>query len=1212
MKKNKFFTILLILLFLSFTTPRDKIELIHADRLSQKIINDVLIKILEGNVELRKDKIILKCKKITWYENQNFLILEDSILIKDDKNILKSEVVEYYTEKEIIKAFKNPILISEDNRLTADTIIYFLEEKVAKAEGNVKIENKNRIITTNFIEYYTQEKLAKSNTETHLLDTDRNTHLISDSLVYNYIDKTIQAYKNPILIKLDSLGNQVFRLNAQFIEGNEDSNRFISFKNVKIIKDNIVSTCDTAEYYGEIEKAVLKGNPLIRQKRRLIKGDIINFYLQKNKIHKIIARDDASIESKGFAYLPSKGDTLTERDTVTTYDKLSGEKIEIFLKGNKLDSVIVKTMAISYFNITEDSVIKGLNVTSGDSIIIKIKDDTVDRIWVMGGCQGNFTPHETNEQVDTTVYYYANKIYHTLNNRISILSQYARMIYGDMTLEAGEIKIDWDNNLLTAYPIYSDSTDTLTNIPTFVQKGQEPIYGEILNYNIKTQKGKVIKGRAKMAEGFYSGEKINKEGKNIFYVSSGYYTTCDLEKNPHFYFKSKKMKIIHRDKVIAKPIILYIHNIPLLGIPFGVFPDKKGKRHSGWIMPSYGESANTGGFIRGLGYYWAVNDYFDAKITTNFYDKYGITTELLLRYAVRYKIKLSSIDLMYTNNFLSYFPERKWSIRISHHQVLSPTSSLIINGMFVNDDSYYKKYSLDKNRRLQQNIVSNATYSKRWTGTPFSLSANLREERYLLAKEKIKKPPSGTRQRINYIRRNLPNISLNYNSTQLVKGGKTATGKWYNNIYLSFNTKLRSYKNVYYESVEADSAYLWKERIEKSGYLNTNASLSSSQKIFKYISTNQSISLKFDITPEYYLPLLDSAGNFLHKDGKIVSRKVTNNKARLWGSMSFGASTKLYGIFPYRIGPIRAIRHIITPGMSFSYTPDFSKEFFGINLGYFKIDKSLNKFDIFSSTPIGPTPSRETKSLNFSLSNLFQGKIKRNDKEDVVELLTTSTSGSYNFTADSLKLSQISTSIRSDLTKKLNLNISLTHDLYKYENKRINKINTNRYGVPGPRLTQLNVSSSFKFSDVTFEGLKSDYDKEDTAITSLDTSGAGNLTKVDSKSNKLFNANFHLKFSLNKFNPNNPIKRFWLSGNISFKIFNKWRVGYSTDIDLVNKKFVSHSIQISRDLHCWEFYFSWVPTGYGKQYYLRINVKSSTLRDLKYEERGGRLRSYGL
>jgi len=307
-----------------------------------------------------------------------------------------------------------------------------------------------------------------------------------------------------------------------------------------------------------------------------------------------------------------------------------------------------------------------------------------------------------------------------------------------------------------------------------------------------------------------------------------------------------------------------------------------------------------------------------------------------------------------------------------------------------------------------------------------------------------------------------------------------------------------------------------------------------------------------------------------------------------------------------------------------SYRPDFTKEIFGWNPGYIEtgLDSAGNErtYDPFSGTLLGSTPSGESRSMTFSLSNIFQAKTKRGDEEKKLDLFTMNFSTSHNFAADSLRWSPISTSIRTQLSKNLALNISASHDLYAYRNRRVNEWNDEWHGIPVPRLTNVSASTGFAFSGRRFGIMKMTSDAPDT--TTLNDDLLGTVDTDDERSdqfsersqgNELWNANFSLRYSLSRSNPAIKTESFFMTANVKLNLSSKWKIGWNASFDLMQKAMVSQRFQITRDLHCWQLSFNWTPSkySYASQYNLTINVKSPTLRDLKYEERGGRSSGFG-
>ena len=211
-----------------------------------------------------------------------------------------------------------------------------------------------------------------------------------------------------------------------------------------------------------------------------------------------------------------------------------------------------------------------------------------------------------DEGVDTTISYWADDIDFDVESGITTLTGHARIHYKGMMLSAAWIKVDWDNDLMTAGgtqdTIYTDSTETEIDTifwvgqPIFANQtltGTETMNGDHILYNYRTKKGRVLKGRTQYLDGYYWGDRIKRIEEETFFIQHGNFTTCDQEDDPHYQFRTRDMKMIYNDKVVAKPIVLYFSTVPVAIVPYGIFPNKRG-RHSGILIPYYGETAASG------------------------------------------------------------------------------------------------------------------------------------------------------------------------------------------------------------------------------------------------------------------------------------------------------------------------------------------------------------------------------------------------------------------------------------------------------------------------------------------------------------------------------------------------------------------------------------------------------------------------------------------
>ncbi|MFQ5863724.1 MAG: putative LPS assembly protein LptD, partial [bacterium] len=339
--------------------------------------------------------------------------------------------------------------------------------------------------------------------------------------------------------------------------------------------------------------------------------------------------------------------------------------------------------------------------------------------------------------------------------------------------------------------------------------------------------------------------------------------------------------------------------------------------------------------------------------------------------------------------------------------------------------------------------------------------------------------------------------------------------------------------------------------------------------------------------------------------------------------LSVSANTKLYGTFFPNIGPIKALRHVMTPTLSFSFQPDFSTSFWGYFQTLQDTSGKVIKRDRFGGTPAG-----EQKSLSFSVSNLFQMKLGEGEKEKKIDLFNLNFSGGYNFAADSLKMQNLSTSFRANPRRNLGINMSMNHSFYEFDTdagKTVNKLLLNTRGFFNVlRLTQFRVDARWTLSGrqkstqpavggpssspavPQSEPLKIEQIDQTQLPSEGDISDRFEPESAFSAFDIPWRATISFSYSVNKFNPARPTRNAYIDlSNVEVQLTKKWRIGYRLRYDIENGKIADQRISFHRDLHCWEAQFNWSPSGIGRGFYFRINIKAPHLRQIKIEQRGG-------
>jgi hypothetical protein len=787
----------------------------------------------------------------------------------------------------------------------------------------------------------------------------------------------------------------------------------------------------------------------------------------------------------------------------------------------------------------------------------------------------------------------------------------------------------YDSLQVSLYSILLDSSDTgrdsifWRGLPK-MRDADQTIDGDKMFYNIKSRKGCVIEGDTKYEDGFCHGTTIKKVDEDVLNIRTGYYTTCDSD-HPHYHFWSRDLKLVVKDKVIARPVVLHFGPVPVMIIPFAIFP-ARGGRNSGVMIPTYGESASQGRYFRDLGYYWAPNDYMDVKGMLDFYELYGTKMYGNARYVKRYTfngiVSGSMINMNYNNKVT-----RRWDVKGDHRHVLSPSSTLNMSGEYQSDASYQKDLSSNPYDRMKREMNSKATYSKNWPGTPYSGSINISHNEQLTSGEVTQWLPQ-----VSFSRQNLPIIPQ-------TEGEDADEASWYNKIYFKYDAsgKLRktvsSQKVIYTEMTPTDTFKVTEYHKDpwryKSG-VQHRISFTGSQDVLEYFTMSPSIGY----TEDWFDEWLEWQRT---EDGRIDSIKHEEYIARRTFSASMGLSTTLYGLFKPGIFGIEALRHKVDPSLSLTYSPDFSEPYWNYYDKFWDYSAHRDiKKDKFQGNLYSSTPSNESMTLSMGVGNLFQYKRVKDEEEIKGDLFDLTLNTSYNFAADSLHWSNLTSSLgcrpkiggeEGGMLSGVSLSLRGSHSFYAQEadpvSGRLTTIDKPASGFM--RLINYDAGLSFKLSNgsVSQSGIDSGYDSYNP-YTGVDSFGketdewgstlAENTElkpQVETETEKPgfsipWDAGFNFNYSENHNDPDNIIRNTTGSMRLSSDVTENWNISYSTGFDFIRKVVTHGSINIRRDLHCWEGTLSWNVIGAGKGYYLRIGIKSPQLKDVKVEKQKGR------
>ena len=827
-------------------------------------------------------------------------------------------------------------------------------------------------------------------------------------------------------------------------------------------------------------------------------------------------------------------------------------------------------------------------------------------------------------EIETTINYSAkDSIFYDLKSQKIKLYGNSKIDYGEINLEAYEILVDWNDKTLDANYL-TDSTGKKIGKPIF-SEGNQSYETDKITYNFDSRKAKIKGIVTQLDDAYMQGEDVKKNEEDELFISHAMYTTCNLEE-PHFHISSGKIKVIPGKKVVSGPFHLKFGDVPTpLGFIFGMFPQPK-KKVSGLIMPNYGEEKRRGFYLRDGGYYFAVNDHIDLRLTGDVYSKgsYGMT--LGSSYKKRYsysgnlrfnynKSKLGDFENPSTSNDFSF----SWS----HTPDAKGKSSRFSSSVNFQTNSYNQNKNLvysDFNESINAQFNSNISYTKTFKGSPFNLSANLRHSQNVQTKK---------------VNLTLPDVSYNmsriYPFKNLGKLGKTALGKI--SISHRFNGKIELTNGSVGNSLSGlnilNSSNNFSEQIDFN-MDNLNSIIDRSKIGGKHtipISTSFNLLKYFTVSPSvnyneiWYFKKLSYNYNEL-EDG--IEIDTTNSFQRAWSySSAFALSTRIYGTVFFKKGKIKAIRHVISPEISMSFSPDFTKPKFGyyenVQINSEGDTKLLSKYEnfLFGSPRIG-----SSASMNFYIGNNLEMKVV--DKNDTISgtrkikiFDNLSFSSSYNFLADSFRLAPVRFSTRTSFFKRLiNLSVSGNIDPYTF---KLDSISENSSGIKNVyqrrvdelayknnqgigSLAYINMSLGFRFSAKDFRS--EDEEEKDSSFGTreeLDYINSNIAEYIDFNVPWSINASYNLNRRKLGFRDPTITQTLTFSGDVS--ISEKTKISFRSGYDFKFKMLTQTSINATRDLHCWRINFSWVPFGRFQSYNLSINAVSALLQDLKLEKR---------
>lgn len=846
----------------------------------------------------------------------------------------------------------------------------------------------------------------------------------------------------------------------------------------------------------------------------------------------------------------------------------------------------------------EDTTGKDTVLRMADSMLTSKRVDTLDY---------KISKDTLSAQID---YKASDSIVMVIPTRNITLYNKADAKYQGTELTADHIVYDQDRNVVVAKP----GVDTAGNpigLPKIVQTDNTMTSDSII-YNIKTQKAITQGTVTNSGDMFVHAEKMKKVTPEVYFGWRGVFTTCDLD-TPHFAFRTNKMKIINKKFAITGPVHPEFEGVPLpIYIPFGFFPLSQG-RHSGLLPPTFSASDQAGLGLEGLGYYKVLNDNFDVTVRTNLYTYGGWNLNITPEYKVRYRYQgnmafsLQSTRLLADAGKDAYTTSKTFNFNWSHQMDQKARPGTNFNASVNVASTKYNQYLLSNPTANYQNQLSSSiTFSKTWDQKyNLSVSANHNQNN-----------ESGL------VNVSLPNLAFTAPTIYpFASTTSAAAPKWYQKLGVGLNSTITGGASFY------DSLFSLQHVADTFQWGAQNSiPITLALPIKGPIQVAPGISLQNRVYSRKMYRVYDPATNRVDTTGIQKGVFYANNM-----SFSLSLSTAIFGTFQGfgKNSTLMGIRHVIRPTASLSYSPDLSGPYYynlttpyDTTAGASKIPHN-QRVSYFDGSTYGAFGEGKFGGVSFGLDNHIEIKTRsRTDTTNGGIKKTTiidgfGFNGSYNYLADSFKLSPISLYFRSTLFKNINITGGATLDPYQADSMGFDK---NKYAWQGGgkklslgRITTANlaVSTSFKSKpkDEKLDEQKKQQEQESNQIPMTMEEQQAQLNYIRNNPSQF--ADFNIPWSLNlslAFQYTKSLQPSYtyltsitssLNWSGDFNLTEKWKVMLTGYYDLKAAQMQSLTMSISRDLHCWQMSINVTPVGYNHYFSITISPKAGILQDLK-------------
>ena len=1125
---------------------------LSADRMTGSHTPEGDIVLLHGNVRIMRGGTVITSESGRYVRADSMLYLDGKVRMVDSTTTITCDHASYSENSDVLELQGNVTAVDREATLRAPAATY--DRRLGRADlwGGVDGRDRKQHILSDRAAYFRDSLLLQARGNVRGIDEQNRLELDAAAVDYDRANHEALATGDPVLRARDDK-NRLTSIRALRLRLNTETRLAEAIDSVRVRRDSLQAAGDYGLFDDRANRGWLLGHPRAWDNETHVGGDTLEMWTRERELERVVVRRNAVMDYAG-SRSGSPGET----------NRLTGDRVDVFFAGEDIDSLVATGKANNlYEGAPQPGKTTERNLAAGDTITVFFKDRKIDHARVEGKASGEYhlaaDLSDTTEAAKEVVQYDAARIEYAVGRSKIVLDPAAHLVYRDLALTARHVEYDVDHQTLVA-----------NGDPELVDRG-EKVAGHLMTYDLESRVGNIYKAETAYEKGLYRGERIRKANEKELDVMNGAYSTCDLA-DPHYHFAAHWMKIYLKDKLVAKPVVFYVGHVPVLALPFWIFPIKPG-RHSGFLLPQvdFGFSNRAGQFFRNAGYYWAPNDYMDLTLSGDYYQ---FEPSWVVRADGLYKL-LYVLDGSFRGSFArnDRTGTEDWDFTADHSQEVTPRTRLVARASFVSSRDYNSSdlFGRSLSQRLNRFLTSSVAVSH--TADWASVNAVVERREDLDADAELedpdgpgplKGPAPGTQAGLANLTESLPSLSIAFptrtiGSLGFLKG--TFLEKRLSTLYFSLDSRYLSYRERRGFATGPDTASAIDHHVLTRRGFASNSALSDSRRLFGWLNVRPSLQGEVAVFD------FDELGHRLVPTGTWSSALTT--------------SATFYGTFRPNLGPIQGLRHILFPSVALAYSPEFPQ------LTYFDAQGvKQNRFRGFGGIDVS---GFRRFRMDFGLDQRLQMKLGRGDKVRKLDnLLSWTLGGSYDFLyrEENLRhpLSNISSNVLLQPPGLVSASLSWVTDVYSPRpvrslgyNMGFNLASSGRRRAAAPDLP----------IDRTTTPIEGEEEFRDSWSLDMAYSYSGGYPFAGTRWSSSQTANAVMHYQLTP----------------------AWGLDYSASYDVTSHQIGTQRFALTRDLHCWQAVFTrtFAPGGEA-EYYFRLGVKEQ--KEI-YFERGTRSGSIG-